>query len=271
LVGCEFAGQVKHYVKITFSSYAAVRTACSISISQDPFSLVLIFCTAILRTKMRSLTVASLLLVVGLCRAQQLAGYVQFEGNRSSPKSVSRQARDALEQADNSPDASHSVSFSSPGYGDWNWTLQLSDVSVPTLSNSTPDAHVAFTTWHFSRVGEQPSRAYRPEEPPFCAYPMDVNFPYNVSSQWDQNNSSCVPALGEECASALARVTMSSDCDSKNVDILQVIGENACAGMLSGGPAESHGIGKYGYGTSSQDDTCCPLLLLTLPLFCSVR
>jgi len=228
--------------------------------------LVLIFCIAILRTKMHTSTVASLLFVVGLCRAQQLAGYVQFEGNRSSPKSVSRQVRDALEQADNSPNASHPVSFSSPGYGDWDWTLQLSDVSVPTISNSTPDAHVAFTTWHFSPAGERPSRAYRPEGPPFCAYLMDINFPYDVSSQWDPDNSSCVPALGEECANALGAVAMSSDCDSRNVDILHLIGEDACAGMLSGGPAESYGIGKYGYSMSGGYDDCCPVLFLTSTL-----
>jgi hypothetical protein len=196
---------------------------------------------------MQTSILAALSLVFGPCLAQLSTDYVQLEGNRSGPQRVSPEVRDALEQADNSPNASHSVSFSSPGYGDWDWTLQLSDVSVSTISNSTPDAHVAFTTWHFSRAGERPSRADRPGDSPFCAYLMDIDFPYNVSSQWDPDNSSCVPALGEECASALGAMALSSDCDSRHIDMQRVIYENACAGMLSGGPAESRGIGAYGY------------------------
>lgn len=197
---------------------------------------------------MQTFTPASLLLIAGLSHAQRFPNYVQFEGNSSSPNSVPPGVRDTLQQADTSPNASHTVSFSSPGYGDWDWTLQLSDVSVPAISNSTPDAHVAFTTWHFSQAGEPPSRGYRPEDWPFCAYIMDINFPYNVSSQWDQDNSSCVPALGEACASALGTVAMSSDCDSRYVDIQGAIAEDACAGMLSGGPALSYGITTLGYG-----------------------
>jgi hypothetical protein len=197
---------------------------------------------------MKTPTLASLLLIAGLSHAaQQFPNYVQFEGNRSSPNSVPSGVRNTLEQADTSPNASHTVSFSSRGYGDWDWTLQLSDVSVPAISNSTPDAHVAFSTWHFSRAGDGPSRATTPNDSSFCAYLMDINFPYNVSSQWDPDNSSCVPALGEECASALGRVAISRDCDSGNVNILRA--GDACAGMLSGGPAEDYGINTQGYGT----------------------
>ena len=212
---------------------------------------------------MQTSTFASLLLVAGLCHAQRFANYVQFEGNSSSPNSVPPGVRDTLQQADTSPNSSHTVSFSSPGYGDWDWTLQLSDVSVPAISNSTPDAHVAFTTWHFYSEGERSSRVDGPGYPSFCAYLMDINFPYNVSSQWNPDNSSCVPALGEECASALGNVAVSGDCDTDNVNLLRVMGEDACAGMLSGGPALSYGITTLGYGTSGPR---CHVLSCPLPL-----
>jgi hypothetical protein len=210
---------------------------------------------------MQTFTLTSLLLIAGLSHAQRFPNYVQFEGNRSSPNSVPSGVRDTLQQADTSPNASHTVSFSSPGYGDWDWTLQLSDVSVPTISNSTPDAHVAFTTWHFSRAREEPMLFKRVKTWPFCAYLMDINFPYNVSSQWDSDNSSCIPALGEKCASVLGNVAMSSDCDPSYVDILGAIDEDACAGMLGGGPAETMGIGTQGYGTSGPR---CPVLSIAL-------
>jgi hypothetical protein len=198
---------------------------------------------------MHTSTLALLLLTLGLCHAIELTGYIQFEGNRSSPKHVSQEVRDKLEQADASPNSSHTVSFTSPGYGDWDWTLQLSDVSVPTISNSTPDAHVAFTTWHFSRAGETPRRADRPQDWPFCAYLMSFNFPHNVSSQWDPDNSSCVPALGEQCASAIRSVVMTDNCESDNA-VLSLRDQDACAGMLSGGPRPSPGQSYQGYGTS---------------------
>lgn len=236
---------MQHYVKVACSSYVAGTREGQVPPSQSP-AVSPILHTALLTIAMQTPTFASLLLIAGLCHAQGFPNYVQIEGNRSSPNSVPPGVRNTLEQADNSPNASHTVSFSSPGYDDWDWTLQLSDVSVPAISNSTPDAHVAFTTWHFSRAGERPSRADRPGDWPFCAYLMDIDFPYNVSSQWKPDNSSCVPALGEECASALGAVALSSDCDSGNVNIPG----KACAGMLSGGPVKSYGITTQGYGTS---------------------
>jgi hypothetical protein len=198
---------------------------------------------------MQTPTFASLLLVAGLCHAaQQFPDYVEFEGNRSSPNSLPPGVRNTLERADTNPNASHTVSFRSPGYGDWDWTLQLSDVSVPAISNSTPDAHVAFSTWHFSEAGERRMLSKRAEDSPLCAYLMDINFPYNVSSQWDPNDSSCVPALGEECASALGAVRTTGECDSMNAALPLTPEKGACAGMLSGGPAEDYGINTQGYG-----------------------
>lgn len=153
---------------------------------------------------MGSPTLASLILVIRLCLAQKFPEYVQFQGNSSGPThEVSTDVREALDEADTSPNASHTVRSSSPGNGDWNWTLQISDVSVPAISNSTQDAHVAFTTWHFSRTDEESISSKRAIDSPVCAYLMDINFPYNVSSRWDPDDSSCVPALGASCVSTL--------------------------------------------------------------------
>jgi hypothetical protein len=68
---------------------------------------------------------------------------------------VSPESREKLDQADTSPNASHTIRLSSPGNGDWDWKLQISNVSIPDISNSTPYAHVASTTWHFSRTHEE--------------------------------------------------------------------------------------------------------------------
>jgi hypothetical protein len=198
---------------------------------------------------MQTPTLTSLLLIAGLCHAQRVAGYVQLEGNRSSPRDVAPEVRNALEQADSSPDASHTVSFRSPGNGDWDWTLQISDVSAPSISNSTPDAHVAFTTWHFSRTGKERMMSKRAEDSPVCAYLLDINFPYNVSSQWDPDDSSCASALGLNCSSALGAVRITDSCDASNA-LLSPLAEDACAGMLHGGPGETAGVGTQGYGAS---------------------
>jgi hypothetical protein len=200
---------------------------------------------------MQHSTFASLLLVTRLCLAQRFAPYVQFEGNASGPtKLLSPGVIETIRQADTNPNASHTVRFNAQG-GDWDWTLQLSDVSVPAISNSTPDAHVAFTTWHFARRnGEQPVNPKAAQVSPVCAYLMDINFPYNVSSQWDTDDSSCLPALGAKCVNALTDVTITDDCSSSNAAAWLTY-NNACAGMLDGGPREYGGMTTQGLRTSS--------------------
>lgn len=198
-------------------------------------------------SKMQAAILSSLFFVVQLCLARQFPDYVQFEGNSSGPVGgVSPGIRETLDRADNSANASHTVRFSSPGNGDWNWTLQISDVSVPAISNSTPDAHVAFTTWHFARPDEKPTSSKRAQDSPICAYLMDINFPYNVSSRWDPDNSSCVSALGASCVSALSAVRITDNCDTQNKASFG-FSDDACAGMLGGGPREYNGIGTQGY------------------------
>lgn len=139
--------------------------------------------------------------------------------------------RQRLEQADTNPNASHSVELRSPGNGVWNWTLQISDVTVPAILDSTPNAHVAFMTWHFSLKGEGSMASKRAEDSPVCAYLMDINFPYNVSSQWDPDDSSCVSALGESCVSSLSATRVTENCDTSDAPLGMLDNEN-CEGML---------------------------------------
>jgi hypothetical protein len=142
------------------------------------------------------------------------------------------------------------VRFNSQG-GDWDWTLQISDVSVPAISNSTPDAHVAYTTWHFSRTEEEkPVNPKNAQVSPVCAYLMDINFPYNVSSKWEADQASCLPALGAKCVHALTDVTITDNCDTNNAPAYRVYSE-ACAGNLDGGPREYGGILTQGLRASS--------------------
>lgn len=161
---------------------------------------------------------------------------------------ISQEVNQTLQEADRAPNASHTVRLRSPGNGDWDWTLQISDVSVPGISNSTADAHVAYTTWHFSRTSEEPTPDKRDEDSPVCAYLMDINFPYNVSSQWDPDDSSCIPALGLRCASALSAVTINDNCDTDNAYFDY---EDQCAGMVSGGPAMTNNVITQGLRTCS--------------------
>jgi hypothetical protein len=193
-------------------------------------------------------TLASLSLLLGarLCLAQRFAPYVQFEGNASGPiGGVSPNVSETIQQADNSPNASHTVRFNSQG-GDWNWTLRISDVRVPAISNSTPDAHVAYTTWHFSRTdAEEPRPLKGAKTLPVCAYLMDINFPYNVSSRWNTDDSSCLPALGAQCVNALTDVRIADNCNTSNAPAYSVYSD-LCAGMLDGGPREYDGISTQG-------------------------
>jgi hypothetical protein len=196
-------------------------------------------------------TLASLLLIARLSLAQIFAPYVQFEGNTSGPIwGVSPNVSETIQQADHSPNASHTVRFNSQG-GDWDWTLQISDVSVPAISNSTPDAHVAYTTWHFSRTEEEkPVNPKNAQVSPVCAYLMDINFPYNVSSKWEADQASCLPALGAKCVNALTDVTITDNCDTNNAPAYRVYSE-ACTGNLDGGPREYGGILTQGLRASS--------------------
>lgn len=220
-------------------------------------------------------TLASLLLVLPLSLAQRFPDYVQFQGNSSGPiLGVSSDVREALDQADTNPNASHTVRFSYPGNGeDWDWTLQISDVSVPGISNSTTDAHVAFTTWHFqSRKDVEPLPPRYAAGSRVCAYLMDINFPYNVSSQWEPGNSSCVPALGESCASALSAVQITDSCDTSNAH--GILSSDACEGMLDGGTRPRNGIVTQ--GLRKYNDRCfrtstAILLLLNCHFFYSLR
>lgn len=81
----------------------------------------------------------------------------------------------------------------------------------------------------------------RAEGSPVCAYLMDINFPYNVSSQWDPDDSSCVSALGESCVSSLSAARMTGNCDTSNAPLVLFNNEN-CEGMLRGGPGMADGI-----------------------------
>lgn len=128
--------------------------------------------------------------------------------------------------------------------------VHLNHEFVVPMVLATPDAHVAFTTWHFSRTDEEPMLSKRPEDPPICAYLMDYNFPYNVSSQWDPDDSSCVTALKEGCATALGGVYAADNYDPSNA-MLSLSEEDACAGVLSGGPAKSHYAQIKGYCMAS--------------------
>jgi hypothetical protein len=195
-------------------------------------------------------TLVLLLLVARPCVAQQFPDYVQSQGNSSGPThGLSPDVRHTLERADNSSNASHTVRFTSLGNGDWNWTLKISDVSVPNISNSTPNSHVAFTTWHFSQADREPIPSRRADDSPVCAYLMDINFPYNVSSQWDPSNSSCIPALGTSCASALSAARITDNCDTKNAPSL-LFSENVCASILGGGPGVTDSFVTQGFRKS---------------------
>jgi hypothetical protein len=200
---------------------------------------------------MHSPTLRSLVLATRLCLAQRFPDYNQFRGNSSGPTDgVSPQIREKLDQADTNPNASHTVRLTSPGNGDWDWKLQISDVSVPGISNSTPDAHIAFTTWDFSRTDGEQVPSKRAEDSPVCAYLMDFNFPYNVSSQWDPESSSCVSALGASCVSALSAARTSDNCDTKNAPNIRP-NEGPCAGMFVGGPGERNNLVTTGLRMSS--------------------
>ena len=218
---------------------------------------------------METRLLSCLLAVAHLSLAQQFPPYVQFQGNRSAPnRGISPDVREALVQADANPNASHTVSFSSPGGGDWNWTLQISTVGVPAISNNTPDAHVAYTTWHFSGTDEEAMTAERAKSYPVCAYLMDINFPYNVSSRWDSTNSSCVSALGPACESALSKALITDNCDSQNALLLN---RDDCPGMLGGGPREFNGILTLWIRMFGPIDYCAITAYTDPPTFRSIR
>lgn len=205
--------------------------------------------------RMHTTTLAPLSLLTQISTAQIFPVYVQFEGNSSGPTwHTSEETRSTLVQADSSPNASHTVSFKSPGdNSEWDWTLQISDASVPSISNSTPNAHVAYTTWHFSRTDEEPATPEdtRPNAAPVlptCAYLLDVNPPYNVSTEWDPDSSSCVSALGADCVNSLSEITEKGNCASSNI-LNRSSDDDPCYGMFGGGPREYGGIGIQGYRT----------------------
>lgn len=221
---------------------------------------------------MQSVTLSFIVSVLRACLAQRFPEYVQFQGNSSAPtRGISDEVREALEQADTNPNASHTVTFNSPGNGDWDWTLQISDVNVPAISNSTPDAHVAFTTWHFSRTDQETTPSKRSEDSPVCAYLMDLNFPQNVSSQWNSSNSSCVSALGASCVNALSAARITDNCDAQNAPKF-LLNIDSCAGKLDGGPNESDGYVTQGYCRLKPGSRCTFAASADAPsLFCSVQ
>jgi hypothetical protein len=89
----------------------------------------------------------------------------------------------------------------------------------------------------------------RAEDSPVCACLMDFDFLYNVSSQWDPQSSSCIPALGASCASALSAARNSDNCDTNNACTVWP-DEGPCAGMLVGGPGMNNNLVTTGLHAS---------------------
>lgn len=184
-----------------------------------------------------------------LVLAQDFPPYLQINGSSHGP----HEGFETFQSADQNPDAKHSVTFDlnlgTSGREQWTWTLQSSNVSFPNISTSVPDAHVAYTTWHFS-VMDSRQDPDTPSSTPTCVSIVDIDFPSNVSSSWDSNTANCTSAIGSECEQAILHNTIVKDhCDSSNFLVSATM--DACKAAFG-----NHGITTLGYRKSHSPYPC---------------
>jgi hypothetical protein len=165
----------------------------------------------------------------------------------------------SLTAADQLPNATHSINFQHANSGLWNWTVRVSDVSMPNASQLIPDAHVAYTTYSFSWPGQgtlQDALNAEAEQESIlthyssCAVLFDALFPTNVTDKFDDSSSDCTSMLGAECVKALTTLVGSVNGDCKGFSIPTTLIQEQCA--------SSFGValgGGYGFNYARRSHT----------------
>ena len=210
---------------------------------------------------MQTPSLTSLLLVFGFCLDQRWPDCVKFEGDRSSPSNVSPEVRNKLEKAPSSFNASHAVTLSSPAYGNWALMLQINDVYIPGIPDSTPGA-----MWH-SPLRTSLARVNGPRAPengrsaPISLITISVQ---RVFSACNFDNSNCVPALVEWCTNTLSDVGLTGSCDLSN-GLESLMNDEVCVSRLSGGLVQDHYVQSHAYCMSSPRVCCVSEVLTEFP------